>query len=133
MYKNGFVNLALPFFGFSEPIAAPKQKFHETEWTLWSRIDVHGDVTLKQLLDEFKTKHQLAITMLSCGSSMLYSFFMPKAKLEERMNTPLSQTVATINKKPLPEHMVDLVCEVCVDDRDGNDVEVPTVVIHLKG
>ncbi|RKP05031.1 ubiquitin-activating emzyme E1 [Thamnocephalis sphaerospora] len=87
-YKNGFVNLALPFFGFSEPIAAPKLKYHDIEFSLWDRFDIEGDLTLKELMSYFKEKHELEITMLSCGNSMLYSFFMPKKKLDERMSLP---------------------------------------------
>ncbi|KPP63452.1 ubiquitin-like modifier-activating enzyme 1-like [Scleropages formosus] len=93
-YKNGFMNLALPFFAFSEPIAAPRHKYYENEWTLWDRFEVKGvqpngeEMTLRQFLDYFKNEHKLEITMLSQGVSMLYSFFMPAAKLKERLDLP---------------------------------------------
>lgn len=85
-YKNGFINLSLPFTAFSEPIAAQKYKYHEVEWSLWDRFNVKGDRTLKDLIALFKQDHQLEITMMSCGQTMLYSFFMPAKKLQDRLS-----------------------------------------------
>ena len=80
-YKNGFVNLALPFFGFSEPIAAKKSKYGEVEWTLWDRFEFPGDPTLKEIIDWFKKEHKLDISMVSQGVSMLWSSFLGKKKV----------------------------------------------------
>lgn len=127
LYKNGFVNLALPFFGFSEPISAPKLKYYDTEWTLWDRFEVKGEMTLREFLDYFKNEHKLEVTMLSQGVCMLYSFFMAKAKCQERMGLPMSEVVKKVSKKKLEPHVRALVFELCCNDEDGNDVEVPYV------
>ena len=87
-YKNGFVNLALPFFGFSEPIASPKGKYmgssgEVTIDKLWDRFEVE-DVTLQKFLDDFKEKG-LDIMMLSSGVSLLYASFYPASKLKDRL------------------------------------------------
>lgn len=79
-YKNGFVNLALPFFGFSEPIAAAKNKYGSTEWTLWDRFEFKNDPTLKDIVTWFQKEHKLDITMVSQGVSMLWSSFIGKKK-----------------------------------------------------
>jgi len=87
-YKNGFVNLALPFFGFSEPIASPKGKYAGSKGEvtidkLWDRFEVE-DVTLQEFLDDFKEKG-LDIMMLSSGVSLLYASFYPPSKLKDRL------------------------------------------------
>lgn len=130
-FKNGFINLALPFFGFSEPIAAPTNKYYDKEWTLWDRFEVDGEMTLEGFIKYFEEKHELEITMLSQGVSMLYSFFMPPAKRTERMALPLAEVVKKVSKRKIEPHVRALVLEVCANDKDGEDVEVPYVKYNL--
>jgi len=88
-YKNGFVNLALPFFGFSEPIASPKGEYtgHNDEKVqidkLWDRFEI-DDVTLSEFIEHFEDKG-LNIQMVSSGVSLLYASFYPPSKLKDRM------------------------------------------------
>ena len=70
----------MPFFGFSEPIAAPKKKYGNTEWTLWDRFEFQNP-TLKEMIDWFQKEHNLEISMVSQGVSMLWSSFVGKKKV----------------------------------------------------
>ncbi|KAH8889759.1 ubiquitin-activating enzyme E1 [Thozetella sp. PMI_491] len=126
-YKNGFVNLALPFFGFSEPIASPKVEYNGpngkvTLDKIWDRFEV-GNITLQELIDDFQSRG-LTISMLSSGVSLLYAAFFPAAKLKEKYSMKLSELVETVSKKPIPSHQKELIFEVVTEDADGEDVEV---------
>merc|ERR1712080_57870 len=123
LYKNGFVNLALPFFGFSEPMPAPVQKYYDNEWTLWDRFEVEGEMTLQEFIDFFKKQHSLDIAMLSQGVAMIYSFFMAAAKRTERLSIPMSKVVELVGKKEIPPYVQALVLELCCNDKDGEDVD----------
>ncbi|KAH8118344.1 ubiquitin activating enzyme [Phellopilus nigrolimitatus] len=130
-YKNGFVNLALPFFGFSEPITAKKSKYNETEWTLWDRIEFKKEPTLQEFVDMFKKEHNLDVSMVSQDTSLLWSSFLPKTKTDGRMQKKISEVVEMISKKPLPEWKKQLILEVIVMDEEFEDVEVPFIVVHV--
>jgi ubiquitin-activating enzyme E1 len=87
-YKNGFVNLALPFFGFSEPIASPKGKYmgKQGEVTidrLWDRFEL-DDIPLQDFLKHFSDLG-LEISMVSSGVSLLYASFYAPSKLKDRL------------------------------------------------
>lgn len=131
-YKNGFINLALPFFGFSEPIQSPKLKYNGKEVDkIWDRFDVSAKITLQELLEIFKNEHGLEISMLSSGTSLLYASFFPKKKLAERYALPLTELVEVVSKKPIPSHAKNFILEICADDLEGEDVEVPFITANI--
>ncbi|CAK7218475.1 E1 ubiquitin-activating protein [Sporothrix curviconia] len=134
-YKNGFINLALPFFGFSEPIASPKVEYRGpngkvTLDKVWDRFEV-PNFTLRELIDDFETRG-LTISMLSSGVSLLYASFFPPSKMKDRYALPLSKLAETISRKPIPEHQREVIFEVMVEDLDGEDVEVPFVKVKVR-
>lgn len=129
-FKNGFVNLALPLFAFSSPIKAQTFKYNENEFTLWDRFEI-DDITLQEFIDYFKNTHKLEITMLSSGVSMLYSSFMQKTKVQERLPLKMSQLVEKVSKKKI-KNTNAIIFEMCVTDENDEDVEVPYVKVILK-
>ncbi|XP_065573384.1 ubiquitin-like modifier-activating enzyme 1 isoform X1 [Artemia franciscana] len=130
-FKNSFINLALPLFVFSDPIAAQQKEYNGEKWTLWDRFQINHPMTLKEFIEHFERNLKLKISMLSQGVSLLYSFFMQKAAREERMQMLMPDIVRKVSRKPIEPHVKSLVFEICCDDENGEDVEVPFVVYHL--
>merc|ERR1719356_1229420 len=108
-YKNGFVNLAVPFMTLSEPTPPAKTKSivkgREWEWTAWDSLDVNvGDVS-----------------MISHGVSILYSFFANKRKVAERRKMKMSQVVESVTKKEIPPGQLFLTFELIANDLETDE------------
>ncbi|KAH0605545.1 uncharacterized protein H6S33_004767 [Morchella sextelata] len=135
-YKNAFINLALPFIGFGEPVTSPKGSYlgpkgEVTFDKIWDRFDFDHEITLQELIDGMKEKG-LICSMVSCGVSLLYGSFFPQKKLADRLHLKMRKLVEEVSKKPVPPHTKNLILEVCVDDETGEDVEVPYICVRVK-
>jgi len=126
-FKNGFINLALPFFGFSEPIAAPSKKCNGRDFTLWDRLEIQGPKTLKEVIDWIQKECNVEVSMLSSGVALIYSFFMAADKRKERLQMNMKDVVEHVARKQIPSHANSLTLDVMTTDAEGEDVETPYV------
>jgi ubiquitin-activating enzyme E1 len=137
-YKNGFVNLAIPFMTLSEPTPPAKTKAilqgKEWNWTAWDSLDITlGDMTLGEFMDYFEKEYNLEISMLSHGVSILYSFFANKKKVEERKAMKMTEVISSITKKEFPPNQLFLTLEVIANDKDTDEeVELPYIKFRFR-
>ncbi|KAH8025176.1 hypothetical protein HPB51_004189 [Rhipicephalus microplus] len=129
LYKNGFVNLALPFFGFSEPVAPVKKKFRDQEYTMWTSIDIEGEMTLQDFMESFEKEFEVDIVMLSEGARMLYCEYMPPPA--RRLKMTVSGVVEELSKQKIDPGKRFLMLQLMCKDLDGKEIEVPQVRYHL--
>mmetsp|Transcript_15256 Transcript_15256/g.42239 ORF Transcript_15256/g.42239 Transcript_15256/m.42239 type:complete len:1050 (+) Transcript_15256:121-3270(+) len=132
-YKNGFVNLAIPFMTLSEPTAPAKTKSvlkgKEWNWTAWDSLDMNlGNITMGEFMDHFEREYNLEISMLSYGVSILYSFFANKKKVEERKAMKMTDVIFSISKKEFPPNQLFIILEVIANDKETDEeVDLPYV------
>ena len=138
-YKNGFINLAIPFMTLSEPSAPAKTKAvlkgKEWNWTAWDCLDMTalGDITMGEFMDHFETEYNLEISMLSHGVSILYSFFADKAKVAKRKAMKISDVIREITKKDFPPNQLFLTMEVIANEKETDEeVELPYIKLRFR-
>jgi len=132
--KNGFVNLALPFLAFSEPIAPAKQKYNETEFSVWDSLVIEGDFTIREFMDHVQKKIKLevdSIVLPTTGMS-LYMSMLSKKTRDERINMKISELARTVGKLEMYPTQKYLSLEILVEDENGEDVDVPSVTLKFN-
>merc|ERR1712137_911200 len=126
-YKNAFINLALPFFTFSEPFPPEKTTIRDGwEWSLWDRFDIQGPKTLAEILEYFEKEYKLEVTMLSAESTLVYAFFHKKDVIDQRKPVEVKKLWESICNKPAPEPLTLVFC--CNRMEDDEEVEVPSAL-----
>jgi ubiquitin-activating enzyme E1 len=97
-YRNWFCNIGLPYFGYSEPMPAAKQKVGNMEYTFWDSFEFTNNPTIQSIMDYYETKYDLNVKAITFGQAMLFGQFMTPKKQFDRKNKRVYDVINEIFK-----------------------------------
>ena len=100
----------------------------DLRWSVWDVIDMdcRDGLTLQGFIERFEREVGLQCGMVSHGASLLYADFMNKAKIKERLESPLASAMK------LGEDATHATLSVGACDENDDDVDIPEVRVRFR-
>jgi ubiquitin-activating enzyme E1 len=147
VFKNSFVNLALPVWILSEPLPPIKTVSKDMDpitggpvkakpegFTPWEKIVVDfgkTDATIKELIDHLTEAHGIETVIISAGNACLFNAYLPTHK--SRAGRSLLEVYEEITKTKVPADKDFLAIEISATDvDDGADVVIPSIKFRIR-
>ncbi|XP_015202790.2 ubiquitin-like modifier-activating enzyme 1 [Lepisosteus oculatus] len=134
-YRNGFVNLAVPFCVLSEPLRSQAFTLAKKDYTVWDHFPVQGkkngqeEMTLEELIAVFKCEYNLEIIALFYENALLYS--KDNESHKEKLKQRVSDVVRKVFKNGIPHHQHVLVLYADFAE-DNASQEVPPIRYQFR-
>jgi ubiquitin-activating enzyme E1 len=147
LFRNSFVNLALPVWILSEPLPPIKTVSKDMDpitggpvrakpegFTPWEKIIVDlakPGATIQEFLDYLTEKHGVETVIISAGNACLYNAYLPTHKARGKRS--LVEVYEEIMKVSIPADKQFLPIEVSATDADdGTDVVIPSIKFRVR-
>ncbi len=131
VFKNSFVNLSLPLFTFSEPLAPQKNDFLGKEWTQWDFFTLQGGegLAIGSIIAQLREREGISVVMMSYAVTLLYTSYMEEKKRERRLQMTCGEAVEEATGRKLTAKILEIA--LAAEDDEGNSLDVPCLKLRL--
>lgn len=98
------------------------------EWNTWSRIEVQGPKTIKEIIEDVRQRYGFTISTMRIQSSDVYVSFLPKLKQNEEKQ--MEQILKEIGRENYKGKLYEILY-VTGEDSEGVDILPPFIQYRL--
>ena len=121
-FQNSFLNLALPFFAFTEPEGVKRDRVGKYEFSMWDSLVFRGDPVLRDIVEEVERRIDdggLELYSVMCGKCVLMNSVMSEGRQEVKLGSRVSDLLRELDVSVCGS--VDLMLYFEDEDEDEGD------------